>query len=233
MPWGLRDALILFGAAWLVIPVIVYFSVGLIAGFVPAIRPLYELLSADSPQATIVIALIDAIGSLAILGYILRRRKATWSDLGFRRFSLLKALLYIGGLFLAFIFIVQLVYIVVQVLVPGFNVDEAQTNEFAGTGANMRTWALLIMVILPAFIEETVFRGFLFPAFSKRFGTITAAGLSSLLFGLAHFQPNVVVYTFVFGLILCFLYVRLGSIIPGMLLHMVNNYIAFLALNSN
>ncbi len=85
-------------------------------------------------------------------------------------------------------------------------------------------------MILPPIIEETVFRGFIFPAFAKKWGVIWGAIASSILFGFAHLQANVGVYTFVIGLLLCFLYVRLKSIIPGIFFHMLNNYLAFVAL---
>ncbi len=85
-------------------------------------------------------------------------------------------------------------------------------------------------MLIPPIIEETVFRGFIFPAFSKRFGVIIGALLSSLLFGFAHLQYNVGVYTVVLGLLLCLLYIKLRSIVPGIFLHMLNNYLAFVAL---
>jgi membrane protease YdiL (CAAX protease family) len=82
-------------------------------------------------------------------------------------------------------------------------------------------------VLLPPIIEETIFRGFIFPAISTRTGVIWGAILSSLLFGAFHGQANVFVYTAILGLLLCFMYVRTKSIIPGMVLHMLNNFLAF------
>lgn len=232
MPWNLKHALILFGAAWVVVPAIFYLGIQLLAVAIPSLSWLPGLMLSDDPIAIITISVIDAIASIFVIGYILRHKKASWSDLGFRKFNPLKAALYIIGLFILFILAIQLVFILVQLLVPSFNPDEAQTNEFAGA-PNLHIAALFVMVILPAVIEETVFRGFVFPAFAKRFGIVGGAIFSSLLFGLAHFQPNIVVYTFVVGLVLCFLYVRLGSTIPGIALHMLNNYIAFLALTQS
>ena len=45
-------------------------------------------------------------------------------------------------------------------------------------------------------------------------------------------QANVGVYTFFLGMVLCFMYARLRSIVPGVLLHMVNNLLVFVALAS-
>lgn len=78
-------------------------------------------------------------------------------------------------------------------------------------------------------IEEIYFRGFLLPAFSKH-SFLFGALISSLFFGLLHFQLNVAIYTFILGMFLAYMYYRLGSIVPGIILHMGNNLIAFLLL---
>lgn len=223
----------LFAGAWVVLPFAFYVWFAVAAGLFPVFQPFNELINSNKPEANLIFAIVDAIGSLAIIGYLLHRTGANWRDLGFRGFSWWKALLYIGGLFIAFILVVQILYVVVQLLVPGFNPDEPQTNDFDGLATSLRGWLPVVLVVLPAFVEETVFRGFVFPALSKRFGLIAGAAISSFLFGLAHVQPNVIVYTFVIGLVLCFLYVRLGSIIPGIALHAFNNYIAFIAISQS
>ena len=91
-------------------------------------------------------------------------------------------------------------------------------------------FVLVALVLLRPVVEETVFRGFIFPALSKRWGVVMGALGSSILFGIAHLQYNVSLYTIVLGLLLCFMYARLRSIWPGMVLHMLNNYLAYVAL---
>ncbi len=120
---------------------------------------------------------------------------------------------------------------IISMLIPGFNAAQPQVNEFtqATTPASQRL-SLIALVILPPMVEETVFRGFIFPALSKKKGAIVGAILTSLLFGIAHLQYNVSLYTIVLSLILCFMYYRLRSIWPGIFLHMINNYIAYMAI---
>lgn len=233
VPWGIKQALALFFLPWIVLPVVVLLALAALAQFVPSLAPLLQAIEEGKPQATLALIMIDALGSFAFIRYFLRKYQVGWADLGFRSFNPFKAVLYIAGLFIVFILAVQVLYILVQVLVPAFNPDQAQTNEFTNLGPNFYTYALIALVVLPPLVEEPVFRGFLFPAFAKRFGLIGGAVFSSILFGFAHLQPNVGVYTFVIGLVLCFLYVRLGSIVPGIALHMFNNYIAFMALNQS
>ena len=85
-------------------------------------------------------------------------------------------------------------------------------------------------VIIAPVIEEIYFRGLMLPAVTKRFGWGMGVIISSSLFAVLHMQANVMVYTFILGVFLCFMYIRLKSIIPGILLHAINNSIAFAAL---
>jgi membrane protease YdiL (CAAX protease family) len=168
-----------------------------------------------------------AVG-FAIVGGYLKRYGATWRAVGWRRASVLRTLKYLGGLLLAFILLANLAFVIVKYFVPGFNADQPQTNDFIAAKDAHRGLAFLALVVLPPIFEETMFRGFMFPALSKRFGLVWGAVVSSVVFGLAHGQPNLFVYTFLLGLFLSFMYTRLGSIVPGILLHMLNNYLAFL-----
>lgn len=83
---------------------------------------------------------------------------------------------------------------------------------------------LLILAVLPAVVEEYVFRGLIFLGYKKR-NPLRAVILSALLFGLIHFNINQFSYAFVFGIVLALLVYATGSIIPGILLHFtINGY---------
>lgn len=185
-------------------------------------------LGSGDPAAAFALVLVDAVGSMALIWYFLRKYKVGLSSLGVRSFSIGKALWYLVLLFVSFGVLITAADILVKLIYPGFNPAEPQTNEFISSPSSLSLWAL---VLIPPIIEEAVFRGFLFPAFAKRYGVVIGAMISSLLFAVAHLQLNVSIYTFILGLLLCFLYVRLGSIIPGIGIHMLNNYLAYMALN--
>jgi membrane protease YdiL (CAAX protease family) len=89
-------------------------------------------------------------------------------------------------------------------------------------------WAVLICVLAPV-VEEIFFRGFMFTAFSRTLGVAWGAVLSSAVFGLGHAPaaPIQLIALGVFGVGLCLLYWRTGSIIPGMALHALNNSVTF------
>jgi membrane protease YdiL (CAAX protease family) len=231
VPWNTWQALSVFLLPWVVIPLALVLGLMAVAPHYSLANQLLDLIQANDVKASFGLVIIDALCSLGLIAYFLHRYHVGWSVLGLRRFSLAKTLLYIVGLIAAFLLLIGLLDALVQLLVPSYNPDQEQVNEFIGVAPNLHLLSLLALVVLPPLVEEPVFRGFVFPAFAKRFGLVGGAIISSLLFGLAHLQANVSVYTFVIGLLLCFLYVRLGSIIPGIALHMLNNYLAFMALS--
>jgi membrane protease YdiL (CAAX protease family) len=170
-------------------------------------------------------------GSLNSCLAICRSKLAGWQAVGWRRVNIWRALGTLLMVFGIFILVVAGVFTLVTLLFPHFNANQPQVNEFTGAaGKSHHNIALLALVIIPPIIEETYFRGFLFPALSRRLGLIGGAIVTSLFFGLAHLQANVSVYTFVLSLVLCYLYIKLKSIVPGIVLHMLNNFLAYLAL---
>lgn len=91
------------------------------------------------------------------------------------------------------------------------------------------------LVILPAFFEETLLRGIILEQFLKRYSSAAAILLSALLFGLMHINPSQVLGGFIGGCFLGWVYTRTGNLKYCILIHFVNNGIAWveLKLNSN
>lgn len=76
-------------------------------------------------------------------------------------------------------------------------------------------------------IEEVLFRGLLVPPLVLRFGLPGAVLASGLLFGMAHVADPVAVFPLaVFGAGLAWLRHRSGSVLPGVLAHVLNNAVA-------
>lgn len=93
-------------------------------------------------------------------------------------------------------------------------------------------WAAGVLVVLVApVVEELFFRGFCFRAVRNRFGFVVAAGAVSTIFGLLHYTgPDtlVLIPPLIFlGVLFCWLYERTGSLWPSILLHLLNNALAF------
>jgi membrane protease YdiL (CAAX protease family)/uncharacterized RDD family membrane protein YckC len=84
--------------------------------------------------------------------------------------------------------------------------------------------------------EEVFFRGFMFAGLRRRLPLAAAALLSGVIFGLFHLGPGnfaAVGQLAGLGLILCLLYEKTGSLWPSIMLHTVNNAIAFAVLASS
>lgn len=93
------------------------------------------------------------------------------------------------------------------------------------TGAGEFVLYFLSAAILPAIVEELVFRGAIMQSL-RRFGDTFALFVSSLLFGLVHGNLIQAPMAFVTGLAIGFFVLRTGSLRTGMLIHFVNNALA-------
>jgi ABC-2 type transport system permease protein/sodium transport system permease protein len=84
---------------------------------------------------------------------------------------------------------------------------------------------LLTLAAVPAVFEELCFRGFLFASLRTLLAADRTVIASALLFGIFHeviFPGRLLTSTFL-GLVLGYVRMRTGSIIPGIVLHMVHN----------
>jgi membrane protease YdiL (CAAX protease family) len=89
---------------------------------------------------------------------------------------------------------------------------------------------ILLIVIAAPISEEVCFRGMLFGGLREKLPRLGAALLSGLVFGGLHALTGVsaVPPLIVFGFVLALLYEKTGSVLPGIVLHMLNNTVALL-----
>jgi membrane protease YdiL (CAAX protease family) len=107
-------------------------------------------------------------------------------------------------------------------------VEPKQKDIAEGFGA-VPVQVLLIVIAAPI-SEETCFRGMLYGGLRERLPKIPAALIGGLVFGGLHALTGLsaVPPLILFGFLLCLLYEKTGSIVPGILLHMLNNSVALL-----
>jgi membrane protease YdiL (CAAX protease family) len=86
-------------------------------------------------------------------------------------------------------------------------------------------------VICASTSEEICFRGLVYGGFRTRMPALAAAALSGVVFGILHAPTGLsaVPPLIIFGVVMALLYERTGSILPGMILHALNNSVALLA----
>jgi membrane protease YdiL (CAAX protease family) len=89
---------------------------------------------------------------------------------------------------------------------------------------------ILLIVVAAPVSEEVCFRGMLFGGLRTRLPGLAAALISAVVFGGLHALTGVsaIPPLIAFGFILALLYEKTGSIVPGILLHMLNNSVALL-----
>jgi sodium transport system permease protein len=83
--------------------------------------------------------------------------------------------------------------------------------------------ALLLVALLPAVVEELTFRGVVLGGLRQSGSRWVAVVGSALVFGLFHFNPYHVTVATALGLLLAYVALESGSIVPCMLIHLVNN----------
>ncbi len=92
--------------------------------------------------------------------------------------------------------------------------------------------AIALSLALAGICEEFLFRGVLQNALTKRYSFLPAVIISSLVFGLFHFDPQLVyiITTVIAGLILGYIYHRWNSIVVNMTAHSIMNIIVLILL---
>lgn len=90
---------------------------------------------------------------------------------------------------------------------------------------------IALIVFGAAIAEELAFRGMLFGGLRERLPRVPAALAAGTVFGLLHAFTGLsaVPPLIALGFVFCLLYEKTGSIVPGILLHMLNNSVALAA----
>lgn len=160
------------------------------------------------------------------LGYMLYRRVDVGSYI---RLEVKPRTILLGLAFGAFLFLFDLV--VAAALTSIFGVSEVveETNELLlnMSGSLQGLLSLIVALSLAGVCEEFTFRGFLQTAINSRYSSRVALLVSSIVFGLFHFDPQAV-YTlsaFLMGLMLGYIYYRWRSYVVSAVAHATLNLI--------
>jgi membrane protease YdiL (CAAX protease family) len=98
-------------------------------------------------------------------------------------------------------------------------------SELVGSPTTL--FALGGMALVAPWVEEIVFRGYLFGSIQRRSGHIAAIAVSSILFAVVHIPNNgfslILIHTSIFGLALGLLRWKSGSLGPCVVMHLVGN----------
>jgi len=177
-----------------------------------------------STAANVIVQLATALGFLLVPIAIASR----WGEssvglalgrLGVRRFrpSALKWMLAAIGAYLLFAAAYAAIF------------GTPEQEDIAESFGSLPIQVLLIVIAAPV-SEEICFRGMLFGGLRRNLPRLAAALISGLIFGGLHALTGLsaVPPLIAFGFILALLYEKTGSIVPGIVLHMLNNSVALL-----
>lgn len=209
---------------------------GLILGFSLALsgRGAADLNNSIAAQFLYVL-IAEGLAAVLTLN-IVRRRRLGLASIGLGRLPRGSDIWRAGIGFVAFYGLLIIATVILTFIFPQLNTNQTQNLGFNNLSGGLDgTLAFVALVIVPPFGEEPLMRGYLFGGLRRRWGLAGAAVVTSALFGLAHLEfgsgTGLVwaagVDTFVLSLVLCYLRETSGALYAGMLVHMLNNLVAF------
>ncbi|MDR0745269.1 MAG: CPBP family intramembrane metalloprotease [Mediterranea sp.] len=197
--------------------VLVYFGVQIFSAFAVIIpTAIYNAAQGNAidvvSDSTIALALF--LGFILMGAYLWRNGyistdKRTWSPvspayLAFTTLACLTSILIIEYL---------------QTLMPGL--PDLMKNTFNTLQSG---WlGILSIAVFGPVLEELMFRGAITDVLLKKYSPIKAIVLSALVFGIFHINPAQVITATLIGLLLGWIYYKTESLIPCILIHILNN----------
>ena len=178
--------------------------------------------------------LISELFVIALVVKTLRGRRLSLSTIGLGRRPAVSDIWKGILTWVAFMAVFVVIGSLLNSLSPSLN-QEKQDVGFnqINTGLD-QAFAFVALVIFPPLGEEVLFRGYLFSGLRKVWRFWPALLVTSLLFGAPHLLEadhgllwSGAIETFVLSVFLCFLRARTGALYAGILVHMLNNLLAF------
>ena len=133
-----------------------------------------------------------------------------------------RAIIWVALMAVGTILPLEWVYAQIQLSMP-------ENVEVLFEGIMKEPWGYMVIGILAPVTEEIVFRGAILRGLLKILGRHhwIAIVITSLLFAVTHMNLAQGIHAFIMGMLLGWVYWRTSSIVPGMVIHWVNNSIAF------
>jgi uncharacterized protein len=209
----------------IVIQIMAGMFVGIFEGLLMQLQIIENQLDKDAVEL-----LFDFIGNLIafIVTVIYIRKNNTLREiivpvLKFAPFRSYKTYIYILISFL----VVIAAEILTDRLDPYSALDQAAKLHLL-TLSKQSIWIVITVIlttgIMVPIYEEIIFRGVLLRILETKYSFRTGAIISSIIFGVLHnYNIGLVIWSFCMGFVLAMLYKKTGSVIPGVILHIINN----------
>lgn len=99
--------------------------------------------------------------------------------------------------------------------------------EFANPNS---VFSFITIVIAAPVIEELIFRGIILNGLLRKYSPVKSIVISSVLFGIVHLNPWQFIGAFIIGLVSGWVYYRTRKLTLSIMIHFVNNLIAFVGM---
>jgi uncharacterized protein len=229
LPWGWPEIgkallLLVLGSVGLMV---IASGIALVSGFDPATAN-----GMSSPLLFVMGLGIYLLLIGVVYWFAVRRPTSNWQQVGVRSFAAwwwpllpLLALVQLAGMIV--------INTQIAIFFTGGEFENPQIEAITGgmtlTPRDLFLLLLLIAIVAPI-AEELFFRGMLYPVLRQRWSVHWAIVINALLFALIHFIPILLPGLFFVGLVLAWVRERTDSVIPGILLHCLQNGLVVLAI---
>ncbi len=102
-------------------------------------------------------------------------------------------------------------------------------KSFIQLAGQKGVYTFILMVIAAPVLEELIFRGIILEGLLKKYSPLTSIIISSLLFGIAHFNPWQFVIGLIIGIFSGWVYYKTRSLMPSIIIHAAANFWGFLS----
>ena len=232
-PWGWTDLLLLGLIAVFGTGIAALFLTGIFAAF--GIKPGH--IQGSESERNLFIILDQALLSLGLLTYLMaqmrhRFQKPFWSALGWRELDTGKTpriVAYLGLIFGGFT-----LSILIQLASAGMETKTKMPIEMLFHDRRSAFLLMLMGILLAPLVEETIFRGYIYPVLARSFGVGTGVIATGVLFGLLH-APQLggawaqTALLMVVGIVFTFARAVTRTVVASYLLHVSYNSFLFLA----
>ena len=178
-----------------------------------------EQLTAEIMSRAMEMTLIAGIFTLLVfwLIFIIRKKKFL-AEVGIRTIPV-KGILPIAIMAVSFNVVTSVIVSIIPW--PQAWMESYATNSSMIDENSIIAW--ITAILMAPILEEIVFRGLVYTRLKKGFPVVVAALLTSAAFGAAHGTIIWFIYTFIFSLVLIWVFERFQSLTASILLHMAYN----------
>jgi membrane protease YdiL (CAAX protease family) len=222
-----------FHLAWfgLVFSTFIIFAIGGIVQGDPAPPVLNLKIITDFSLFAIILYVIgSAIAVLILKGY-LKQKNLNLFNLGLsKNFPPSSFLFSLAGVVVG-----VLIYSAIESVLESLNINmywrvQREAHLILRTPTDYLLTILFAVIVGPV-CEEIIFRGYILATFvEKGYGKLSAIVWSGLIFSSVHIYhgPGVLLFIFLWSFIPAILYLRYGNLYPGIIMHALNNAIAYM-----